>query len=69
MNKFKSKKIIVSTLNNSKIKDLLISILELQVLIFITKETYIAIINIYTYYIIYKLKSAQVFIIFIKNLE
>ncbi len=57
---------MMNFLDNLDKKNLLISILAL---IFSTNVIDITMIGIDTYYIIYKLKKSQIFIIFIKDLE
>lgn len=57
MTKLNIKIVIISILDNFKKESLLISILKTKVLILNTKKLNIAIININTYWIAYKLKS------------
>lgn len=69
INKSESKIIVISILNNSKKKGLLISIPETELSIPVTKELDIAMIDADVYCTACKLKRAQVFDISIGDLE
>lgn len=63
------KTIVISILNNLKNKDLPILILKMKILIFGIKEIDIGIIDVNIYWIAYKFKKAQIFILSMRNLE
>lgn len=69
IDKLKTKTIFTSTLNYSGEEKLLILILKAKISIFATKKVDVVIINANIYCISCKFKKAQVFTIFIKDLE